>query len=353
MFWINPKGLNNFKFFYDSVFKQLLSLEQFVNITVRAYEKELKTNKDSIKERYKSDLKKVEEGYNELISLGTEKWQAYEESNWKLLDDYIIDEEWKEMEFHDLLVQTLLNSSLISTISIIEYNLKKICELIKDENSYNISIEDFQHSNNYIGSSKKYLTKVAEIDFKNLIAEFDEIERYRFIRNKIIHNLGKIPKKEYKNIETLIAKHKKVSINSRGVVLINNPKFVIDLIDVGRTFFNKLFYIYEEKRNFKRLKENLNWFIDNFTNSKVKTSKVASSDLFKLKYKAKLKLDRKKYDIIIKISKSKKEKFEIFNTSEELTELCSSIESNKHIMVKNIMPYVSCDEKLLYNGVYS
>jgi len=350
---------NDFRTFYEDIYKRLTSLKSFVDKNVTVYNDDYANRKVEIDKQFKPSYESIKKEYDELIAMGTERSLAFNQSNWLMQDEHIEGLKYDEYEHHNYMKETLLNSAIISTISIIEYGLKEYCELISIEKKYKIKPKHFESSQNYIGSYKNYLDLVANVEMESITANFNTIYQYRIIRNKIIHSLGKITKKEPKdtkeeseNIDTLIAKYNMVTINHTGFISIKNPDFVFDLIKISLELFNKLFLLYEKKDNFKRLKESIDFFFSKIDLIDEISSEIKNQELLKIKYKSNYIFKGTKQEMSIYISESKQFNFEIFNPDGKLEEFQSEIESNKYFFTGMLIPYITYKKDLMDVKIY-
>jgi len=202
--------------------------------------------------------------------------------------------------------------------------------------------------NSYIEASKNYLDLVADIKLDSINKNFEDINTYRKIRNSFIHSLGKISQEELETLNNFISGYSKVKLH-KSYISILNPNFVFKLIEISLDLFNKLFFLYEEMSNFKRLKDALDYF---FGKDRVKSSEVSSEGLLKVKYKVILDLNGSMQEVTVKISKSKISKLEFFDSSESHTELKNEIESNDYYLFRSLLPYITYNKNLLDVKVY-
>lgn len=86
-------------------------------------------------------------------------------------------------------------SLLTSIIGFIEYELRAICEIHHQKFNTQKSITQIK-SNSDFEKAKKYLSKVAQIDFNKLNPEWGFIKTLIKIRNKFVHHQGLIDSKD-------------------------------------------------------------------------------------------------------------------------------------------------------------
>jgi hypothetical protein len=115
------------------------------------------------------------------------------------------------------------NANLLALFSFFESMLKKICDEIQKHYNCKIKVDDLKGEKGDISKYWKYLTKVYEIDDKQVNNYYSNLIEQKFIRNKIAHNDGFINKEELQNVKM----KKGLTIKS-----IQNNKFIIKITDV-------------------------------------------------------------------------------------------------------------------------
>ena len=86
-------------------------------------------------------------------------------------------------------------SSIIQTYSMLEVNLKWLCNKLKKINNNPIGISDLKGTSD-LAKGKLFLRKMYNVDFSKLNPEWSFINDMRKIRNQIIHNNGDFRKKD-------------------------------------------------------------------------------------------------------------------------------------------------------------
>ncbi|MDQ3634559.1 MAG: hypothetical protein M3405_08635 [Acidobacteriota bacterium] len=83
-------------------------------------------------------------------------------------------------------------SAFITLHSFLDVQLNNLCDLFKSQKKLDLSVYDIKSDNGHIGRATKYLTKVVGLDWDCGIGVWSEINSLRTLRNKIVHEDGKI-----------------------------------------------------------------------------------------------------------------------------------------------------------------
>jgi len=150
-------------------------------------------------------------------------------------------------------------SFLVQIISMIENQLRTICELVEEYNFQKFSVHDLKGFSDLL-KTKTYLTKTIEIDFNTLNPEWNFIQNCQGLRNIIVHHQGVFSEQDKKNLKTFIERHdslveipqyydpkkQKLYIN----FAITDEGFNKEFIQKTSLFFDKLFdYLYDMNRS--------------------------------------------------------------------------------------------------------
>jgi hypothetical protein len=166
--------------------------------------------------------KKVEENEG-LNSLSEEDRNSYYDHFFER--DYMIMNELKILQRY---------SMILSLFSFFEGRLKSICELIENQFSFKIKINDL-NSNEDLLKYWNFLSKVFEIETKPIESVFTPIKQQKIIRNIIAHQQGLARENQVKKI--VIKKGLELD-NLR--LLITDVDFIKNLIYDMQTFYKKL-----------------------------------------------------------------------------------------------------------------
>ena len=146
-------------------------------------------------------------------------------------------------------------SFLTQVISVIETELKRICDHYGAVNKQLFTVDEMQGTDD-LEKCKTFLKKISNIDFRKFDQEWQYIKKCKALRNKIVHQDGRI-KNENKDLIKFVENHESVDaerapsmLDDFTTFMIVNKKLIDDLLSIAQTFFNKLL---EEKLEFKKL----------------------------------------------------------------------------------------------------
>ena len=156
-----------------SVKFQVLAFEEYIKLTHDTIEKEV-IKKLAVYEKL------MENGSDEEIELLHDPW---------------------DHEVKTIITELFYNSLLVSLYSFLEKSMYELCRVAQDGSP--VKLKDF--GGDGINKYKKYLSKVAGIDFTSLNKEWTYCTKINQFRNIIVHRLGAALKKpsELKLINTL------------------------------------------------------------------------------------------------------------------------------------------------------
>jgi hypothetical protein len=136
------------------------------------------------------------------------------------------------------ILQNHRKASLLSVFSILEGQLKLISNLIEDEFNFDIKLKNLNGSD-YIHRYWLFLTKVFKMHSMDIEKDYNSIRQHKYIRNKIAHNNSVIEKRKLQ----FVKETKGLRIRKFGednIVEIKNDKYISDILNSIRMFFNKL-----------------------------------------------------------------------------------------------------------------
>jgi len=121
----------------------------------------------------------------------------------------------------------LLSSLFASSYFFFEYDLNRVCHLLRDAQQYELKLGDISGSG--IHRAKTYLNKVAGIPFPEDAALWQEIVSYGQLRNLISHNGGVLDSSDAaRKADLFVRGHSQLAINDEGWVTLS-PEFVVDV----------------------------------------------------------------------------------------------------------------------------
>lgn len=100
------------------------------------------------------------------------------------------------------------NSAIVSLYSLLENNINSLCEIIQAETNFVIELRDLAGSN-IIDKGRRFLSKIANIDFDKIDKEWIRITDFQKLRNLIVHNNAQMKRPVKDN--NLISKFKEIN----------------------------------------------------------------------------------------------------------------------------------------------
>lgn len=141
--------------------------------------------------------------------------------------------------------QNYRKASLLSIFSVLEGQLKLLSNLIETNFEFSVKIKHITGSD-YIHKYWIYLTKVYELESKDVEKEYNLIRQHKYIRNKIAHNNSEIDD----NKLAFIQRTKGLTTRKFGtdnIVEIESENYIIEIIELIQAFFNKLIKVIDKR----------------------------------------------------------------------------------------------------------
>jgi hypothetical protein len=319
--------------FYHKLDNKLFIFEDIVEKTITLYKKNYHDKialyeADYIKLRAKAVVVyndvMAEEGDNDTNHLlamhksGLDEIEHYHDRNKEELKLVIDDME-----------DNFNKSSLIGIYSILESETKKLCKILKVEFSVRLPYELLE-SKDYFNTSLNYFDYVLDLKVTDLLPLQTKFINLQYLRNRLIHGGGEFEETtdqlngiiigsngqlalqddngEEINLEQEIVDNKKLQVekpkkkgeknivetseNDFAIVdkrprflRIKDKNFIIEYCNLLRLFFEKVFWLVDEKDNFKILRSRLNFLIryveKNYEIKNLKISDVKGGKLIK------------------------------------------------------------------------
>lgn len=142
-------------------------------------------------------------------------------------------------------LQNQRKGSVLSIFSMIEGNLRVLCNLVQNKFSFKIKINDLNESDD-LQKYWMYLSKVYEIDSTKLEPDYTRIKQQKYFRNKIAHNNSNIENKMIQSVRQT----RGLKVNSYGDINeleITEVEYVKNLLLWGESFFGTLIELMEER----------------------------------------------------------------------------------------------------------
>lgn len=211
---------------YVNLNNYLLTVENFLNIEL----KKISDNQDKLKKE------------NEKLS------EIRDEIN----DDFINERELlneRRYYYGTIYTSNFRNTLLSLIISSLENLLKDICFQYKIIKNSPFDINDLK-GNSDIEKAKLYLTKASNKNIGN-ISKWSEINDYKFIRNKFMHQNGRIPNNssDIKKLKSISKKYDGLTVfeqNGEIRIWINNKEFCKNALNDSYSFINNLIDVLKE-----------------------------------------------------------------------------------------------------------
>ena len=188
------------------------------------------------------------------IAITTNESIASKIDNWNKTnpDHYYSGHDIYEKEFFDSLNFDLKvnNAALILLYSQFEIELNNICVLIAKIKTKNILPKDLNGKG--IFQSKNYLVKVLELDFSTVKDDWDIINKYNQLRNKLVHQNGQLEIPENKTLKSLdiykaLKEIKGCDISDNGSIRIS-VSTLKEFSRLAQKFLNNICDLLKEKK---------------------------------------------------------------------------------------------------------
>jgi hypothetical protein len=194
-------------------------------------------------ERYDAKMRKVIEG-KERVNCGdyTLPGQLSKEERGAL--EYFFFEEEHKLE--DIFPNMLRRSFFVAIYSLIEMQLNEICRKQERTKGLPVPLEKVKKPpDQSIRRAREYLVGVAKIRFPES-SEWDELLKYQKLRNRIVHNEGKLKgmrkQEDKEKLKQYIEdSHDFLALNSDGDEIIFRKGFCEKVLQVSHRFFTDLF----------------------------------------------------------------------------------------------------------------
>jgi hypothetical protein len=136
-------------------------------------------------------------------------------------------------------VNIFVNSSVVTIYSYFERALSEIVDLIASATFSKTNPRNYKvKSGSVILNKKTYLEQIYGIDFSDTTQEWEQIERFRFIRNIIVHHGGEIPEDMKKDFKEISQHEDGVSEQEEKVIV--EALYLKHIMIVMERFYSKL-----------------------------------------------------------------------------------------------------------------
>lgn len=181
------------------------------------YTRELET-------KFEEDKEHLEKRFAEI----TKELSAEEESE---ISDYLSDEYYVIEEIH---IGMFRKSTLVSLYSFLENSMSVLCNYVQVRESYRLKLDDLKGRG--IERARRYLEKVADINFDSLNDEWGKLKNLNRVRNCIVHADGHVDQSE--TLENIVTSTSGLSLKDDLIKV--ERKYVDDITMVIKKFLDEL-----------------------------------------------------------------------------------------------------------------
>lgn len=143
-------------------------------------------------------------------------------------------------KYKTVFVKIHLNTAFVSSVSLFEYFLKRICYTYYKE--FKLKVDDIKADGN-VSAYRKYLEKVVELDLSSLDEKWNTLLKYNQVRNSIVHEYSDAWKKKDKPLDQqpvyqFISRspHIKIERPEYGRFYIQDKQFILDFLGVAHEY---------------------------------------------------------------------------------------------------------------------
>ncbi|GHN01558.1 hypothetical protein WSM22_30470 [Cytophagales bacterium WSM2-2] len=150
-----------------------------------------------------------------------------------------------QLNTRDQIGGIMLSSGFVSSVSLFEYFLKDICDIMIDKSKIT---PDEIDGESYIEKSKIFLTKVVGVDLSSDEEKWKILFGYSEIRNKIVHNQSRIKKHKgkrekeqpplYRKIKEMSGVIFDVQTESSAHFIITEPEFIYNYCTLAEEYLS-------------------------------------------------------------------------------------------------------------------
>lgn len=148
------------------------------------------------------------------------------------------------IRIHKNYEEVFFNSLLIVSYSQFEIAFKSICLETEKFISRQIKLKDLQ-GNDYISRSKVFVEKVLEIDLQDLNTSWSKIKDYQKVRNKIVHNNGRIEQSQVNDFKQILDKYENIKLVEYDAIekyhiAITHSDYIVDFCQILNQYLDKI-----------------------------------------------------------------------------------------------------------------
>ncbi len=256
--------------FFAGVKSSVAIQRQHIELTSELYKKQEQESGEQLNAKFEAPRKAAQLRYESLLGQyhnpQIDHQVADHESGATQVENQLEQERYTLWEQFIELRSLLHHSALIQAYTLLEKELKDLCDVLKAETNQIIAQSDFS-STDYIGGSLKYLKLVILLDTDQLAPYVNKIRDIQYVRNRLIHDRGEISKtdpqltKTLEKIKGIVAASKKrinlVDASTLFRITVNDPSYITEAYETFLAFFQQILRLVEEKTGYAILKSKL------------------------------------------------------------------------------------------------
>lgn len=136
----------------------------------------------------------------------------------------------------DDFVRITTSNTFVAIYTLLEHHMVNICECRRKECGLTVTVDDL-HGHG-IDACRTYLEKVCDIAFPKDTAEWQKIQRFKRLRNVLVHQRGQVKAGKDAELLAYLAKLPSVKIAYNEIVL--DHSFCLEAIDVLQAFMDQV-----------------------------------------------------------------------------------------------------------------
>lgn len=243
--------------FFANVKSRVMTHTHHIEHTVLLYKQEHDEAKHKLKVSLKEPYKKLYVDYKALLGQfedpALDDQHASHVSGLAELENEHARREEQLFDEQMELLGLFHNSAIIQAYSLLEKELKDLCDVLKKETGEAISQHDFA-SRDYIKGCLKYLSLVIKLDISRLDPFMTKIIDLQYIRNRLIHDRGEFSIEEVDKIKvmnSIIATSSgRIELMDNGDISVINVKdvtYILEYYEIFLNFFQTILVLVEER----------------------------------------------------------------------------------------------------------
>lgn len=140
------------------------------------------------------------------------------------------------------------HSTFISCYSVFEIKLKELCDIVAMQKKCKFKIGDMG-GNDIIKNCKKYLEKIADVDFSPLEKEWVQIVHYQKTRNIIAHGLKLYVEKNTDSGLLKFWESNQFITNDGDAFYISSERFVVEFTELAALYLSSIAAVIDTEKS--------------------------------------------------------------------------------------------------------